>query len=104
MKTLTPGHCYWLADFDDPQGIGQIIQFFEEEPIAPGSTTLRTVNDGTTNEEVLEMLIDRIGMLNAKVPCRENAIVLTHLETAKLWLENRTADRKKRNVEGTAQK
>lgn len=33
--------------------------------------------------------------------CRENAVALTHLETALLWLEKRTQDREEREVEGT---
>ena len=58
------------------------------------------VNDGTTNEEVLKVLIDRMNSMQAKFPCRENAIVTTNLETGLLWLEKRTADRKARGVEG----
>jgi hypothetical protein len=38
--------------------------------------------------------------MQAKFPCRENAIVTTLLEIALLWLEKRTADRKARGVEG----
>ena len=41
-----------------------------------------------------------MNFLNGKFPCRENSIVITHLETALLWLEKRTNDRIKRNVEG----
>ena len=69
-----------------------------------GATEMRTVNDGTTNEEVIRVLVDRINYLQSKFGCRENAIAITHLETALLWLEKRTADRKARNVEGTHQK
>lgn len=38
--------------------------------------------------------------MQAKFPCRENAIATTHVETAILWLEKRTAERKARGVEG----
>jgi hypothetical protein len=34
-------------------------------------------------------------------PCRENAISLTHLEEALMWLQKRTRDRQARGVEGT---
>lgn len=61
---------------------------------------LKTINDGTTNEEVLEMLIDRMNSLNKKFPCRENSIAITKMDEALLWLNKRTADRTKRNVEG----
>lgn len=65
---------------------------------------LVTVSNGTTNEEVLRVLIDRMTFLQAKAPCRENAIVITKLEESLMWLEKRTADRVSRGVEGTHQK
>ena len=62
--------------------------------------TLSTVNDGTTNEEVLKALINRMNFLQSQFPCRENAIVITKLEESLMWLEKRTTDRNNRNVEG----
>ena len=53
-----------------------------------------------TAEEVLEVLIDRMNYLQGKFPCRKNAIVITKLQESLMWLEKRTSDRKKRNVEG----
>jgi len=100
MKILTPGHKYELANFEQPDQPGQVLQFIEKVPAALGSTELRTVNDGTTNEEVLRVLVDRLNSLQGKFPCRENSIAITHIETAALWLEKRTADRKARGVEG----
>lgn len=106
MKILTPGHKYELENFENKQNSGQTLQFIEKELITkePDSDAvvnkLVTVNDGTTNEEVLAMLINRLQFLNNKFPCKENAVALTHLETALLWLEKRTADRKARGVEG----
>lgn len=38
--------------------------------------------------------------LNAKFPCRENAMTITHLDEALMWQEKRTKDREARNVEG----
>lgn len=103
MKSISPGHLYELENFEKKSTQGQLLQFIEKIPstdpaAAPG--TLITVNDGTTNEEILAVLIDRLGFLQSKFPCRENAIVLTHLETGLLWLNKRTADRLARGVEG----
>lgn len=100
MKVITDGHKYELENFEEKDQPGQTIQFIEKAPVTKGSPELLTVNDGTTNEEVLRVLIDRLQTMQAKFPCRENAIVTTHLETALLWLEKRTADRKARGVEG----
>ncbi len=100
MKTITEGHKYELSNFEKKDEKGQEIQFIQKEPISEGSTELKTVSDGTTNEEVLEMLIDRMNYLQSKFPCRENALVITKLEESLMWLNKRTADRVKRNVEG----
>ena len=86
----------------DKQGypLCEILQFIHKEPISPGSKELATLRDGTTNEEVLRVLIDRMTYLQEKFPCRENAIVITKLEESLMWLNKRTEDRKARNVEG----
>jgi len=98
MKVLTPGHRYQLNHFEAPNTF-QVLQFIEKQ----GPEPLRTINDGTTNEEVLAMLIDRLRFLQAKFPCRENAIALTHFETGLMWLNERTKERQTRGVEGTHQ-
>lgn len=102
MKVLIEGHKYELDMFEDTQhDLGnQTLQFIEKVPKEEGSTELITVNNGTTNEEVLAMLIDRMQYLQGKFPCRENAIVITKLEESLMWLNKRTQDRKKRGVEG----
>lgn len=101
MKIHTAGHQYELSYFEMPEISGQILQFIEKVPKKDGQAgELETLNDGTTNEEVLAMLIDRMKYLQDKFPCRENAIVITKLEESLMWLEKRTVDRKQRGVEG----
>lgn len=100
MKINILGHQYELSNFENKDQQGQILQFIQKEPISEGSTELKTINDGTTNEEVLEVLINRMYYLNNKFPCRENSVVITKLEEALMWLNKRTADRVKRQVEG----
>lgn len=61
--------------------------------------------NGVSNEAILAVLIDRMqGFQRGQFSCRENAVVLTHLETAQLWLAKRTLDRMARGVEGTMAK
>jgi hypothetical protein len=60
--------------------------------------------NGLQVEEALEQVLARIQEYQAKVPCRENAIVITKLEESIMWLNKRTADRKARGVEGTEAK
>lgn len=104
MKVLREGHLYELDMFEDtPSDKGnQTIQFIEkvQDEAATALGTLKTINNGTTNEEVLSMLIDRMNYLQSKFSCRENAIVITKLEESLMWLNKRTSNRIKRNVEG----
>lgn len=50
--------------------------------------------NGITSESLLAVVIDRLQGFQAQgMACRENAIALTHLETAMLWLHQRTRER-----------
>ncbi len=100
MKILTAGHKYELANFEQPETPGQVIQFIEKAANEDG--TLTTVSDGTTNEELLQVLLDRMNYLQSKFPCPENAFAIANIFQALTWLGVRTANRQARNVEGTA--
>jgi hypothetical protein len=105
MKVIDAGHRYELDHFESyglPGLPVQTLQFIKKEPIVNVDAELQTVTDGTTNEEVLRVLIDRMRYLQGRFACRENAIVITKLEEALMWLEKRTADRKSRGVESFA--
>ena len=56
--------------------------------------------NGLTNEALLDVLIHRLNVLNGKFPCRENALAITKMEEALMWLNQRTTNREKRGVEG----
>lgn len=58
--------------------------------------------NGISQEALLAILIDRLrGFQSGQYACRDNAIALTHLEEALMWLQKRTRDRMARGVEGT---
>jgi hypothetical protein len=97
MKVLVVGHQYEVDNFESGTSL---IQFIHKEPSETDNTRLVTVSDGTTNEELLRVLIDRTEYLNSKFPCRENSIAITKMQEALMWFEKRTADRVRRNVEG----
>lgn len=60
--------------------------------------------NGITQEALLAIVIDRLrSFQDGPFRCRENAIALTHIEEALMWLQRRTAARIKRGVEGTNQ-
>lgn len=105
MKVITEGHKYSLQNFESKEEV-QTIQFIEKVPNLTTNSTSRlqsglvTLNDGTTNEEIIEMLINRLNYLQGKFPCKENACAITHLQEANMWLYERTRKRIAQNVEG----
>lgn len=61
--------------------------------------------NGVTQEVLIAICIDRLRSFQAgQFACRENAVALTNLEQAQMWLMKRTRDRLARGVEGTHEK
>lgn len=100
MQIIDPGHTYHL---DNVEGGVQELSFINKAPASDTDPTLVTVQNGTTNEDVLNVVLDRMHFLDEKMPCDENKQVITCLENALTILATRTADRQARDVEGTSQ-
>lgn len=61
--------------------------------------------NGITQEVLLAIVLDRLRSFQAgSYSCRENALAITKIEEALLWLKKRTSDRLKRGVLGTSAK
>lgn len=91
---LTPGHKYELGNFENKDAAGQVIQFIEKQPATiDDCPVFETVNDGTTNEEVLKMLIDRMEFLYNKFPSDETYHSIWHLKAALYAQQSRTYER-----------
>jgi hypothetical protein len=88
MKIVDPGRSYELAG-------GNRLAFVQKED----GTILR---DGTTIEEVLQVLIDRVTEAYRRLPCEESIRGLHLLREALATFQLRTARRVEANVEGTA--
>lgn len=80
-------------------------QYIKEE----GSKVTFQIQDGPIKEvgvngcqvdDVISWVRDRIEGFNKLFPCRENALVITKLDEALLWLLKRKMDREERGVEG----
>lgn len=99
MEIISVGHSYALKDFDTGEHI-QEIDFIKKKLVPDGDTEMYTVKAGTTNEEVLEVLINRTEYLNKKFPDKWNNQAILHLKMALEAFETRTKERVKRNVEG----
>jgi hypothetical protein len=106
--------------YDEP-GQGNACHKYQVEPVMPlnGSddfTPFAKVSfqngpvkefgvNGCHNEDLIAIVIDRLqGFQAGEFACRDNAVALTKLEEALMWLRKRTQDRLDRGVEGTNQK
>ena len=87
----------WTARHGQPAEHSTIL--FQNGPIAEAGV------NGVTHEVLLAIVADRLRSFQAgPFASRENAIALTKIEEAMLWLHKRTLDRMRRGVEGTHQK
>lgn len=88
MRVLDKGHKYTLATLDG-QGISWLLQFVKREgPNYPGNVGHYP---GTTTQEVLRALIDRMKYVDQQKRHRTNELVLTHLRWSLYELEWRAA-------------
>lgn len=92
MKAISPGHTYELHNLAKTRVVGQ-LNFIKK-------VDGKLMHDGTTTEDVLDVLIDRIKTLDEKFACEQNKWAIDYLEKAKAALEARIEDREKRGVEG----
>ena len=69
---------------------------------AHGQFGAKGPSEGVFNEDLIAMVIDRLNAFQAgPYRCLENAVAITKLEEAMMWLGKRTADRERRGVLGT---
>ncbi len=80
-------------------GIGLNVRW-QKGPLGHGLE--RSLPNGAFVETVIAAAVQRIEFYQAsKFKCRENAVAITKLEEALMWLQKRTRDREARQVEGT---
>jgi len=84
------------------EGVGIKIEW-QNGPLGRGAE--RKEPNGAFVETVIDIARQRIQYYqDGPFKCRENAIAITKLEEALLWLGKRTRDREARAVEGTHEK
>ena len=70
-----------------------------------GPRKLSTSTHGVLDSDLLEIVLDRLKEFNkGEFATRENAIAITHIEEALLWMNKRVEDRAERGVLGTLEK
>ncbi len=86
----------WSREPDGRNSVGCTLIEFQNGAIAEAGV------NGITHEVLLAILIDRMqAFQKGPYACRENALALTKMEEAAMWLQSRTRARMARNVEGT---
>lgn len=90
-----PGHDYEVHNVENGT---QHILFIKKEALDGGE--LKTIHDGTTNEGVLDVILDRIKVLDRAMPSEYNKIAIAGIVQAICAMEDRTEERKNRGVEG----
>jgi len=115
IKIIDPGHSYELKNFekmyeglgqvgdeDEDLGYGnQVVNFIHKEPkVGSENGEMELIRNGTTNEAVIEMMIDRMKWLDNKMPSDFNKVVIKHLEEVMVALAAITQDLVSRGVEG----
>lgn len=86
----------YVVYVSDNNGSPITIQFQNGARTEPDSTS------GIIDTDLLEIVRDRLkGFQQGEFATRENAIALTHIETALLWLNKRVEDRIEHGVLGT---
>ena len=97
-------HHYRISGFSSPPPSFETIAqdasvadvVFQNGPIQEAGV------NGVTHEALLAIIADRLrGFQAGPFACRDNAIALTKIEEAQMWLQKRTRERISRHVEGT---
>ena len=104
MKFNVPHRFVVEPSYEYVKSIGK-----QHEPISPLSQihfqegTIKECGvNGVCNEDLIAMVIMRLEHFQkSEFACRDNAIAITKLEEAMLWLRKRTIARENRGVEGT---
>lgn len=99
MEVKDPGHLYELKSTDGKTI--QSLQFLKKEE---KDGKLELVANGIQTEEVLLAICDRLDFLFEKLPDQFTKAARWHIGQSLHSLQERTMDRKKRNVEGTSKK
>lgn len=88
-------HHFEVRSAQDPEDVLTFVDF-QCGPIKDAGV------NGCMNEDLLFMILERLtGFQNSEFSCKENAMAITKIEEALLWLRKRTMGRENRGVEGT---
>lgn len=103
-----------LFAIDEPGPGNACHEYLIQDALADGSDVFAEIRfqkgplqenafNGCSNESILAVVVDRLkGFQSGPYACRENALALTKIQEAIMWLHHRTKARAARGVEGTS--
>ena len=98
-------HNYLVTYELHPIGKGIEIHELADICFQNGGRNIEGSEHGLTAEDLLEICRHRLQCFQtSEYACRENAVALTKIEEALMWLNHRTEDRAERNVLGINRK
>lgn len=115
FNTVVPGAHYELPIYriEDGKGIVETREVVHlnfvrgskdpNDDKVPGLVEAHGKMEGTLHEHLLSCMIEDLKLKNEEVKSREGALVITHLETARLWMEERQRSQEAAGVVGTYQ-
>lgn len=113
FKTIIPGQCYQVPEYAIVEGKGIVetggsilIPFVRgskqyNDPDTPELVKEHGPQYGTLHEHLISVMIEDLKLKNKEVPSREGSLIITHLEEARHWMEERQKAREAEGVVGT---
>lgn len=113
FKTIIPGQSYQVPEYVIVEGKGivetggsYLIGFVRgskvyHDPNTPDLVKQHGPQVGTLHEHLISVMIEDLKIKNAEVPSREGSLVITNLEQARHWMEERQKSREAAGVVGT---
>lgn len=93
MKVIRKGYTYEAENFGDKTKLGVIIKFIQKERDGDSSFVIQ---DGTTVEEIIDVLIDKMEEFQNIQQSPENWFVIHYLKIAKFFMIERQREKNKR--------
>lgn len=91
MNIIEEGYIYELENFDK-KSFPQRINFVKK---TKGEEVTKILVDGTINEELVKVVIDRLDFLNKQHYSRENVLAMEKLKESLYWMTERYVTKKK---------